>query len=181
MSLDNALPLAKTIVLVGLMGSGKSTIGYRLAKRLHVPFTDTDREIEQNIGCSISDIFAGAGEAYFRDCERRTVAELLLRAPHVMATGGGAFIQPAIQSIIKERAVSIWLKADIEVLLERVSRKRTRPLLEMGDKREILTKLMDERYPVYSEADIIVDSGNGPHSVALDAIIKALTNFKEKE
>lgn len=181
MSYDISLPLTKTIVLVGLMGSGKSTIGYRLAKHLNVSFADTDSKIEQSIGCSISDIFAGAGEAYFRECERKTIIELLKCKPHVMATGGGAFIQPATHEIIKEHAISVWLKADIDVLLERVSRKRTRPLLEMGDKREILTRLMEERYPFYNKADIIVDSGSGPHNMAVEKIINAVTDYQKKE
>ncbi len=181
MSLTVPLPLSKTIVLVGLMGSGKSTIGCRLAKRLNVAFTDTDHEIEHDVGCSVSDIFAGAGEAYFRECERKTVAELLTRPPHVMATGGGAFIQATTRAVIAEKAISVWLQADIEVLLERVSRKRTRPLLEMGDKREILTRLIAERYPIYALADITINSGNRPHTMAVEAILQALTTYQHKE
>lgn len=181
MSSENFFPLPRNIVLVGLMGCGKSTIGYRLAKRLNVAFSDTDKEIEQTVGCSISDIFAGAGEAYFRDCEKKTVEGLLQRDPHVIATGGGAFIQNDTRDIIREKGISVWLKADIETLLERVSRKRTRPLLELGDKREILTRLMEERYPVYAQADIIINSDNGPHSVAVSAIMDAIEAYHQKE
>ena len=175
-----SLSLTKPIVLVGLMGSGKSTVGYRLAKRLDLPFLDTDSEIERNIGCSISDIFAGAGEDYFRGLEKRTIVELLTHTPHILATGGGAFIQEETRHVIKENAISVWLRADIEVLLERVSRRKTRPLLETGDKREILTKLMEERYPIYAQADVVVDSGTDSHGVAVDAIISALSQYIKK-
>jgi shikimate kinase len=172
-----SLPLTKPIVLVGLMGSGKSTVGYRLAKRLDLPFLDTDTEIERTIGCSISDIFAGAGEEYFRKLEQRTISELLTHDPHILATGGGAFIQPETRALIKKKSVSVWLRADLDVLLERVSRRKTRPLLETGDKREILQKLIQERYPVYAEADVVVDSGTDSHGVAVDAIISAVAAY----
>lgn len=172
-----SLPLTKPVVLIGLMGSGKSTVGYRLAKRLDLPFLDTDSEIERNIGCSISDIFAGAGEEYFRTLETRTIMELLTHKPHILATGGGAFIQNHTRELIKEKAISVWLRADLEVLLERVSRRRTRPLLETGDKREILKKLMHERYPIYAEADVVVDSGTDSHGVAVDSIVSALNDY----
>jgi shikimate kinase len=171
------IPLTRPVVLVGLMGSGKSTVGYRLAKRLDLPFLDTDTEIERTIGCSISDIFAGAGEDYFRKLEQRTIRELLNQEPHILATGGGAFIQNETRALIKEKAISVWLRADLDVLLERVSRRRTRPLLENGDKRQILDRLMQERYPIYAEADVIVNSGTDSHGVAVDAIVTALSEY----
>ena len=163
------------IVLIGLMGAGKSSIGRRLARRLGVPFVDADEEIERAAGRSISDIFAEFGEAAFRDGERRVIARLLSDdAPKVVATGGGAFLDPETRALIKRRAISIWLDADIEVLARRTQRRNTRPLLEGQDHREVLARLAAERAPVYGEADLRIRSGTGPHAEVVAAILAAL-------
>ncbi len=166
--------LDRSIVLVGLMGAGKSAIGRRLATRLGLKFVDADAEIEMAAGCSIADIFEIHGEPAFREGERRVVARLLKEPPHVLATGGGAFMDAETRERIRERGVSVWLRADIELLLSRVSRRDDRPLLKQGDKREILAALITERYPVYAEADITVDSEDVPHDRMVDKIITAL-------
>ncbi|MSO73555.1 MAG: shikimate kinase [Alphaproteobacteria bacterium] len=166
--------LDRSIVLVGLMGAGKSAIGRRLATRLGLKFVDADAEIEMAAGCPIADIFEIHGEPAFREGERRVVARLLKEPPHVLATGGGAFMDAEMRERIRERGVSVWLRADIELLLSRVSRRDDRPLLKQGDKREILAALITERYPVYAEADIAVDSEDVPHDRMVDKIIAAL-------
>lgn len=169
--------LTKPIVLVGLMGAGKSTIGRRLSGVLGLPFLDSDNEIAEAAGCSISDIFESYGEAIFRDLEQRVLLRLMGSAPCIIATGGGAFINPVVREAIKEKAISVWLKADLEVLLERVSRRDTRPLLKTGDKGEILQRLMSERYPVYAEANIVIDSNAGLHEAVVDHIVSALEQY----
>lgn len=168
------LHLNKSLVLVGLMGAGKTTIGRRLASALAMPFVDSDNEIVEAAGCSISDIFEIYGEQVFRDLELRVMTRLISGTPCVLATGGGAFIQPSIRALVKEKALSVWLKAELEVLVERVSRKDTRPLLKSGDKKEILARLMQERYPVYGEADIVIDSNAGAHEQVVDSIVNAI-------
>lgn len=165
---------AKPIVLVGLMGAGKTTIGRRVAHVLHLPFVDADSEIVEAAGCSIADIFEIYGEEIFRDLEQRVLLRLLSDKPCVIATGGGAFINPALRAAIKAKAVSVWLKAEIDVLLERVSRRDTRPLLKTGDRRAILSRLMEERYPIYAEADIAVDSNAGTHESVVQNLLGAL-------
>ncbi|MBL27750.1 MAG: shikimate kinase [Rhodospirillaceae bacterium] len=167
----------KSIVLVGLMGAGKTTIGRRLAGRLGLGFIDADSEIEKAAHCSIPDIFETHGETAFRDLERRVIARLLAQPPHVLATGGGAFMDPETRRLIAESSTSVWLRADIEILLKRVARRHTRPLLERGDRREILEALIAERYPVYGEADVIVDSLDAPHDVMVDTVIEALNRY----
>ena len=171
-----AILFKKPIVLVGLMGAGKSTIGRRLAGVLDLPFVDADHEITEAAGCTIADIFETYGEAIFRDLEQRVLLRLVGGPPCILATGGGAFINPEIRKAIKEKAISIWLKADLDVLLERVSRRDTRPLLKTGDKGAILARLMEERYPIYAGADITVDSNAGLHETVVDTIVKALLN-----
>ena len=166
--------LTRTIALVGLMGAGKSSVGKRLAAQLGLPFCDADEEIEKAAGLSISEIFARYGEAEFRDGERRVIARLLDEPPHVLATGGGAFMNAETRALIKARAISVWLKADVEVLARRVARKDTRPLLAGKDPKAVLTELAAVRYPVYAEADITVESGEGPHQASVDAVIAAL-------
>ena len=170
----NSIKLDKPLVLVGLMGAGKSTIGRRLASALSLSFVDSDNEIVEAAGCSISDIFEAYGEAIFRDLEQRVILRLVTNPSCVIATGGGAFINPAIRAAIKEKAVSVWLRADVDVLLERVSRRDTRPLLKTGDKHTILEKLMDERYPIYAQADITIDSNAGQHETVVENILEAL-------
>jgi shikimate kinase len=164
----------RTIALVGLMGAGKSSIGRRLAHALELPFRDADEEVERAAARSISDIFDELGEAAFRDGERRVIARLLEEPPHVLATGGGAFMNADTRALIGQKAVSVWLKADMEVLLRRVSRRTDRPLLREGDPREVLEALARERGPVYALADITVDSVETAHQATVQAIIEAL-------
>src|SRR5690606_30559179 len=150
----NYVTLPKTVVLVGLMGCGKTAIGKRLAKQFGLPFFDLDHEIEAEFGCTVSEIFEKHGEPRFRQAEREAILRFMEGEPCILASGGGAFIQDEIRRLIKEKAISVWLKADLDVLLERVSRKNTRPLLAQGDKREIMQNLIEKRYPIYQEADI---------------------------
>jgi shikimate kinase len=167
-------PLDRTLALVGLMGVGKSSIGKRLAYALGLPFRDADEEIELAAGRSVSEIFAELGEPEFRAGERRVIARLLREPPHVLATGGGAFMNPETRALLKEHALVIWLKADIEVLIRRVGRKDTRPLLRDRDPREVLTRLMQERYPAYAEAHVTVETGDSSHSASVDAVLAAV-------
>jgi shikimate kinase len=164
----------RTIVLVGLMGAGKSKIGRRLAARLNLPFSDSDLEIEAAAGESIEEIFANLGERVFRDGERRVIARLLAGPVHVLATGGGAFMDPATRQLIEQRGVSLWLRANLDVLVSRVSRRNNRPLLKSGDARTILARLIEQRHPVYAQADIIVDSGEGSPEATVNRAIAAL-------
>lgn len=146
----------KIIVLVGLMGAGKSRVGQELAKLLGIPFVDSDREIEKAAGMKVAEIFERFGEKYFREGEKKVMLRLLSGEAKVLASGGGGFIQPEIRKAIKEKALSVWLKADIETLLERVSRSDHRPLLQGGDRADKMKALMEARYPVYAEADVTV-------------------------
>ena len=168
----------KTIVLIGLMGAGKSAIGRRLAARLGLPFVDADSEVELAAGCSIEDIFSLHGEAAFRDGERRVIARLLGGPPQVLATGGGAYMDPETRARIRETAISIWLRADLDVLLNRVSRRDNRPLLKHCDRQKILKQLMAERYPIYAEADITVESRDAPHEAVLSSIFDELARHE---
>jgi shikimate kinase len=156
------------------MGVGKSTIGRRLAQALDLPFRDADQEIEQAAGRTISEIFAERGEAEFRAGERRVIGRLLQEEPHVLATGGGAFMDPQTRALLKEKAITVWLKADLDVLVRRVGRKNTRPLLMGKDPRLVLQDLMDQRYPVYAEADVTIHTDDRPASEAVDSILSAL-------
>jgi len=169
--------LNRTVALVGMMGAGKSSVGKRLATRLNLPFRDADTEIETAAGCTINEIFERYGEPAFRDGERRVIARLLTEPPQVLATGGGAFIDDATRAEIKKHAVSIWIKAPLEVLLDRVTRRDTRPLLKNGDPREIVTRLLADREPIYAQADLAVDSADGPHAVAVERIVEALKDL----
>jgi len=172
---DTTLPLTNhTIVLVGLMGAGKTTVGRRLARQLGLEFVDSDFEIEKAADMAVAEIFETYGEEDFRSGERRVIARLLDGPPQVIATGGGAFVNDETRALIKDKSLSIWLDADIDVLVERTSRKDTRPLLHTGDPREILAKLAQERAPYYSQADIKVMSCDGPHDHVVDDIIKAI-------
>lgn len=166
---------ARAIVLVGLMGAGKSKIGRRLAVRLGLPFFDSDPEIEAAAGETIEEIFANRGERAFRDGERRVIARLLAQPVHVLATGGGAFMDPITRALIARRGVSLWLRADLEVLAARVSRRSNRPLLKAGDPRTILAELIERRHPVYAEADALVDSGDGSPEMTVTRAIAALS------
>ncbi len=164
----------RTIVLVGLMGAGKTKIGRRIAARLNLPFFDSDSEIEAAAGETIEEIFRNRGEAVFRDGERRLIARLLAQPTHVLATGGGAFMDPATRALIARRGVSVWLRADLDVLFARVSRRNNRPLLQQPDPRAVLAELIERRYPIYAEADIVVDSGEGPVEATASRVIAAL-------
>ena len=166
--------LKKTVALVGMMGAGKSSVGRRLAAKLDVPFHDADAEIEAAAGCSITEIFERYGEAAFRDGERKIVARLLDQPPHVLATGGGAFVDPDTRAKIRDTAISVWIKVPVDVLLSRVGRRDTRPLLRDGEPREILERLLEKREPIYAEADLTVESENGPHGAMVDKILDAL-------
>jgi shikimate kinase len=167
--------LDRPIVLVGLMGAGKSTVGRRLAKRLSLPFVDSDIEIEEASGASTAELFERFGEHDFRDGERRLVARLVNGEVRVIATGGGAFIDPRTRQLLNERAITVWLDAPIDVLAERTTRRDNRPLLKKGDRTEILARLSDERRDGYAEAQIHIRSGGGAHSDVVEAIIAALT------
>lgn len=163
------------IALVGAMGAGKTSIGRRLAARLGLVFIDADREIEARTGLTVSEIFEQRGEARFRDMERCGIATALENSGQVLATGGGAFMDPRTRRRIGQRAVSVWLKADIDVLVRRVSRRKTRPLLAQGDPRTVLESLLAVREPVYAQADITVESRDAPHDETVDAVVAALT------
>ena len=164
----------RTIVLVGLMGAGKTKIGRRLAARLSLPFFDSDTEIEKAAGEPIEEIFRNRGEAVFRDGERRVIARLLSQPVHVLATGGGAFMDPATRAVIARRGVSVWLRADLDVLLARVSRRNNRPLLQERDPRAVLAELIERRHPVYAEADLTIDSGDNAPELTVTRTIAAL-------
>ncbi|MCR9242834.1 MAG: shikimate kinase [Rhodobiaceae bacterium] len=165
---------SRSIVLVGLMGAGKTTVGRRLANRLDLPFVDADTEIEKAAGSSIADIFKEFGEAHFRDGEQRVIHRLLGEGPQILATGGGAFMNPATRKATQENGISIWLKADLDVLMKRVSRRSHRPLLQNDDPEAVMKRLIDERYPIYATADLSIDSKEGPHDAVVDEIVHAL-------
>jgi shikimate kinase len=167
---------ARAIVLVGLMGAGKTSIGRRLAEKLGVPFVDADHEIEAAAGKSIPDIFAEHGEPHFRDGERRVIARLLDNGNQVLATGGGAFMNPETRARIKERAVSVWLKADLDLLMKRVSKRGGRPLLANNNPEAVMRKLIEDRYPIYAEADITVESADVQHGVMVNEVLAALAH-----
>lgn len=173
-----AAPRRRTLVLVGLMGAGKTTVGRRLAQALELPFFDADEEIERAAARSVSDIFAELGEPAFRAGERRVIARLLAGEPCVLATGGGAFADPETRALVRAEAVSIWLKTDLEVLARRVTRKDTRPLLRGKDPLAVLKGLAEARYPAYAEADLVVDGGDGAHATTVRRIIDALAAFE---
>jgi shikimate kinase len=179
--MDRYEPLRRrTIALVGLMGVGKSSVGRRLANALSLPFRDADAEVEAAAGRSIADIFNELGEPAFREGERRVIARLLELPPHVLATGGGAFMNEDTRKLIKSKALSVWLKTDLDVLARRVGRKNTRPLIAGRDPMEVLQAQADARYPVYGEADIVVETGDAPHHQTVDQVIRALSAYLEE-
>ena len=171
------LRLARSIVMVGLMGAGKTSIGRRLAQKLHVPFVDSDTEIEKAANETIAEIFARDGEAVFRAGERRIIARLLDGPIQVLATGGGAFMDASTRERVRERGISVWLRADLETLLERTTRRHHRPLLNNGEPRAVLGKLIETRYPIYAEADITIDSLAGPTDSTVQKLLAALTEW----
>ena len=173
---------SRCVVLVGMMGAGKTSIGRRLANVLHLPFVDADIEIEKAANQSIPEIFAHYGEPHFRDGERRVVARLLLNGPAVLATGGGAFMNEETRAECREHGVTIWLKADASVLLERVRKKGGRPLLDNPDPESVMRRLLQERSPIYALADITIPSRDAPHQSLVTEIVVALDAFlAEKE
>ena len=165
---------ARSVVLVGMMGAGKSTIGRRLSARLRLPFLDADAEIEAAAGMSIPDIFESRGEPDFRDGEARVIARLLEAGPVVLATGGGAFMRQETRDRIRDRAVSIWLKADADIIMRRVKRRSDRPLLQTADPESTVGRLISEREPVYRQADLTIWSRDVPHEKIVDECIEAL-------
>lgn len=176
---DSPLPapaaaLKRSVVLVGLMGAGKTSVGRLLAARIGLEFVDADAEIETAAGATIEEIFAHEGETVFRSGERRVIARLLTGPPRVIATGGGAFMDADTRAEVRAHAVSVWLRADLDTLVRRTARRGRRPLLAGGDPRDILARLMDERYPVYGEADITVDTGEEGADKVVERVIAAL-------
>ena len=170
----------RSIVLVGLMGAGKTSVGRRLAQRLDLPFVDTDTEIERAAGKTIPEIFSDHGEEEFRSGEKRVIARLLEAGPQILATGGGAYMDPETRDNIAASGVSVWLSGDLDLLVKRVKRRSNRPLLAKGDVRKTLADLIEVRYPVYALADIEVASRDVPHQRIVNAIIKALKGALSK-
>lgn len=170
----STVPTDRPIVLIGLMGVGKTTVGRRLAARLRLPFVDADAEIERAAQMSVSEIFERFGEAHFRDGERRVIARLIDGTPKVIATGGGAFINDDTRALILDQATAVWLDADPAILAERVGRRDTRPLLRGRDARTVLIELAGRRNPIYALAPIRVTSHETPHDVTVGAILRAL-------
>lgn len=172
-----AARLNRPVVLVGLMGVGKSTVGRKLAGLLHRDFVDADDAISEAAQLSIAEIFEQFGEPYFRNGERRVIARLIEEGHGVIATGGGAFVDPSTRALILERAVAVWIDCDVATLVERTARRNTRPLLRGGDPHAILTRLASERTPFYAEAPIRVVSENGPHADTARTIIEAIDQW----
>jgi shikimate kinase len=167
--------LTRTIALVGMMGAGKSSIGRRLAARMQAEFSDADSEIESAAGRPISAIFAQYGESAFRDCEARVITRLLENTPHILATGGGAFLSSTTRERLKARATTVWLRAPVDILFARVKRKGVRPLLNTDNPRETLERILHEREPTYSLADLIIDSEDAPHGETVEKLMAELT------
>lgn len=164
----------RSVVLVGMMGAGKSTIGRRLAMRLRLPFIDADNEIEAAAGMSIPDIFEVHGEPHFRDGEARVIARLLESGPILLATGGGAFMREDTRNRIRDKAISMWLKAEADVILRRVKRRADRPLLQNADPAAVIARLIEARHPFYEQTDILIDSRDVPHDRIVDECVVAL-------
>lgn len=176
-TLDLPLLTQRPIALVGLMGVGKTTVGRRLAKALDLPFYDSDEEIEAASGRTVAGYFRDHGEAQFRSGERRVIARLLDDRPLVLGTGGGAFIPEDTRDILQDRALTIFLKGDFETLFARVSKKNTRPLLQVDDPRSVYRELMDTRYPIYEQAHITVKIAKGPHGRTVNKVIRAIEKY----
>ncbi len=169
----------RPVVLVGMMGVGKSSVGKRLAAALHCPFIDADDAIEESARMTIPEIFEKHGEDYFRDGERRVISRLIEGngGKIVIATGGGAFCNPQTRALILDKAIAVWLDSDVDTLVERTARKNNRPLLKNGDPREILGRLREERQPAYSQAPVHVVSGNGPHGKTVARVLKGISEW----
>lgn len=175
--------LDKPIVMVGLMGAGKTSVGRALARRLGIPFVDSDKEIEAAAGCSVVDIFSMYGEAEFRRAEQQIITRIFDTSPNlkVISTGEGAFITPAVRKLVLDRALSVWLKADLDLLVKRTNFRDTRPQLLHTDSRKILAQLIDERYDIYAQADIMVETKDESLKKTLDKVIEAIKNYQKKE
>ena len=171
------LPKGRSLVIVGLMGAGKTCVGRQVAQHFDIPFVDADREIEEAAGCCVADIFEIYGEAAFRDGERRVIKRILEGEPCVLATGGGAFMNDETREMISETGTSLWLKADVEVLIKRTSGRKHRPLLNQGDPAKTLRRLVEERYPIYEHADITVET----RDELLDSTVKRVVQSLETE
>jgi len=173
--------LERPIILIGMMGAGKTRIGRQLSKILNLDFFDSDDEIEAAAGMEISEIFERFGESYFRDGERRVIERLVDGSVRVIATGGGAIMTEEVSRLVWDNAISVWVRADIEIMVERTQRKDNRPLLKNGDAREILTKLAEDRYPVYEKADIVIDSHNGPSEAIINQSLEKIHKYLNYE
>ena len=178
--MSTRLTVTKPIVLVGMMGAGKTSVGRYLAQKLGLPFVDADSEIEAAAQATITEIFEREGEAAFRSGERRVIARLLDGPICVLATGGGAFMTPETRAKIREHAISVWLRADIDLLTRRVGRRRDRPLLNNGNPRETIARLLAVRDPVYAEADLVIDSGEQTPDEVSEVVIAALKTFLDQ-
>jgi shikimate kinase len=174
------LRLEKPVALVGLMGVGKTTIGRRLADSTGVRFLDADEEIEKAAALSVADIFSSYGESGFRDGEQKVIARLLEEGPQILATGGGAFVQAQTREVIRNRAITVWLKTDLKVIARRVANKTHRPLLHNRDPMDVLKEHEEKRYPFYALADITVDTGDHSHAKSVDLVLNALSEFLKK-
>jgi shikimate kinase len=172
-----AFILPRTVVLVGLMGAGKSCVGRKLAGRLGVNYVDADQEIEKAAGQTVAEIFNNYGEPAFRELERKVMSRLMSGPACILATGGGAFMDPDTRALVKAEGLSLWLRADLDLLVKRTAGRDHRPLLKTGDPREILQRLIDLRYPTYSESEVIVDSADQPADVTVDAVEAALRAY----
>lgn len=177
---NNSAEIARPIALIGLMGVGKTTVGRRLSKRMGLPFYDSDEEIEQASGRTVAGYFRDHGEQDFRAGEHRVIQRILDGTPVILATGGGAFIPEDTRATLIENALTVWLKGDFETIMERVSRKDTRPLLKVADPRAKMRELMEERYPIYSQAHITVNIKKGPHLRTVIAVEKAIRSYNRK-
>lgn len=171
------IKVTKPIVLVGIMGSGKSTVGKKLARKLHMQFYDSDQIIEEREGLKVVDIHDYRGEAYFRTQEEKVIKEILRYGAIILSTGGGSFANEEVRNLIKEKAISIWLYSDIETIYERISRRNTRPGLNGENKREILENIINEQYPLLEQADIKINSGNADAHFIVDNILLKLKDY----
>ena len=176
-----ALLRGRPIVLVGLMGAGKTSIGRRLAEKMGLSFVDADHEIEAAAGKTIADIFAEHGEAYFRDGERKVIARLMENGEQILATGGGAYMNPETRERIKEGGICVWLKADLDLLMKRVMKRNDRPLLRTADPEGVMRRLIEDRYPVYAEADVTVECRVVQHAQMVNDVLRALARKAQSE
>ncbi len=168
----------RSIIMIGLMGAGKTTVGRRVAQRLGLPFADADNEIEKAAGKTIPEIFEDHGEQHFRDGERRVIARLLASGQQVLATGGGAYMNEETRRNIAETGLAVWLRADLDLLMKRVRRRSNRPLLNTENPEAVMRKLIEQRYPVYGLAEVIVDSRDVPHNAIVSEVLKAILELE---